>query len=181
MKELIFLNLFRKEKLDTKTILKFAIGTCRGMVHLAAEGVVHRDLACRNLLLDELLRVKITDFGLARVLDDTSAGQTQSTVGPIKWMAPESIIHRKYSTKSDVWSFGICLIEMCLSSEPYPGEDQMKVAMSVCKGIYSRKKIILKGVESVNCFYFRTKNTHRSNARRSTNGNHVNHSRLYFI
>ena len=51
--------------------------------------------------------------------------QTKSNVGPIKWMARESIEHKKYSQKSDVWSFGITLIEMYLRSIPYPGEDQM--------------------------------------------------------
>lgn len=87
------------------------------MIHLSAEGVVHRDLACRNLLLDKQFTVKITDFGLARVVamdevESANEGQTRSYVGPIKWMSPENILDRTYSTKSDVWAYGICLIEM---------------------------------------------------------------------
>jgi len=115
--------------------LKFSLDVCRGMIHLAAEGVVHRDLATRNLLLDVNYNVKITDFGFARSVESSAAPNlTKSSVGPLKWMAPENIMQKTYSTKSDVWSFAITVMEMLLSDVPYPNQDQMAVAVEVCKG-----------------------------------------------
>jgi len=126
---------YEKYKMDTPTVLRFALDTGRGMIHLAAEGVVHRDLACRNLLLDRNYQVKITDFGFARSVDSaTQQMQTKSSVGPLKWMAPENILTKTYSSYSDVWSFGITVIEMLLCAAPYPNEDQMQIAVQVCKG-----------------------------------------------
>lgn len=76
-------------------------------------GLIHRDLACRNVLMGEGRKLKITDFGLSRQADLESMYVTK--VGgrfPVRWMAIESIIDRKFTTNSDVWSFGVTLWEM---------------------------------------------------------------------
>lgn len=83
-------------------------GIARGLLHLHNHNIVHRDLAARNILLTVNNEPKISDFGMSRLLkEESQKGQTKNNFGPIRWMAPESIRDLSYSTKSDVWSFGI--------------------------------------------------------------------------
>lgn len=80
---------------------------------LASLGVVHRDLACRNILVCEDNMVKISDFGLSRLLVNQEVYVTTTKgVLPIRWMAPEALFYRTFDTQSDVWSFGILLWEL---------------------------------------------------------------------
>jgi len=121
-------------KVQVETILTWALETAAGMAHLHLEGVVHRDLASRNLLLDNDFHVKIADFGMSRVLSDVNHGDvTKSDVGPLKWMAPECISEKKYSPKSDTYAFSITLIEMLSRGEPYPNVGALGVAIGVIR------------------------------------------------
>ncbi|XP_033101097.1 tyrosine-protein kinase receptor Tie-1-like [Anneissia japonica] len=110
--------------LSAEDLLQFAADVALGMKHLSEKGCVHRDLAARNVLLCEgpglKMVAKVTDFGLSRseeVYVKTTAGRL-----PVRWMAIESINYSVYTTKSDVWSFGILLWEIVtLGGTPYPG------------------------------------------------------------
>ena len=73
--------------------------------------IVHRDLACRNILVGEGKNLKITDFGLSREVEEVYVKKTRGRL-PLKWMAIESINAREFSTSSDVWSFGVVLWEI---------------------------------------------------------------------
>jgi predicted Ser/Thr protein kinase len=93
--------------LSTEEMLRLIRGIAAGMFHLHKHNIVHRDLAARNILLTSGGEPKISDFGMSRVLEERNEGKTYNNMGPIRWMAPESIKQRVYSKQSDVWSFGI--------------------------------------------------------------------------
>lgn len=95
-----------------------------GMEFLSASKIVHRDLSTRNVLLDENFHAKICDFGLSRQLyESTSYLQKGSDPMAWQWLPIEAIFHSTFTTKSDVWSFGVlCWEILTLGEEPFAGE-----------------------------------------------------------
>ncbi|XP_074200230.1 ephrin type-A receptor 5 isoform X11 [Camelus bactrianus] len=97
-------------------------GIAAGMKYLSDMGYVHRDLAARNILINSNLVCKVSDFGLSRVLEDDpeAAYTTRGGKIPIRWTAPEAIAFRKFTSASDVWSYGIVMWEVVSYGErPY--------------------------------------------------------------
>uniref|UniRef100_A0A3B3WRF9 receptor protein-tyrosine kinase n=3 Tax=Poecilia TaxID=8080 RepID=A0A3B3WRF9_9TELE len=97
-------------------------GIAAGMKYLSEMSYVHRDLAARNILVNTALECKVSDFGLSRVLEDEPEGTYTTSGGkiPIRWTAPEAIAYRKFTSASDVWSFGIVMWEvMAFGERPY--------------------------------------------------------------
>ncbi|XP_053309318.1 protein-tyrosine kinase 6-like [Spea bombifrons] len=103
------------------TLLDIAMQVVDGMCYLESRNCVHRDLAARNVLLGQNNLCKIADFGMARIIKDDCYMSLSNKI-PYKWTAPEALSHGCYTTKSDVWSFGVLLHEiMSLGMTPYPG------------------------------------------------------------
>uniref|UniRef100_A0A3B5JYY7 receptor protein-tyrosine kinase n=1 Tax=Takifugu rubripes TaxID=31033 RepID=A0A3B5JYY7_TAKRU len=99
-------------------------GIASGMKYLSEMSYVHRDLAARNILINSNLVCKVSDFGLSRFLQENSSDPTYtSSLGgkiPIRWTAPEAIAFRKFTSASDVWSYGIVMWEvMSFGERPY--------------------------------------------------------------
>lgn len=106
-----------------QTLLRFMVDIAEGMDYLSSQGFLHRDLAARNCMLGNDLKVCVADFGLSRqIYDNNYYRQKEAIRVPIKWMAMESLSESVYTTKSDVWSFGITMWEIVSRGRtPYPG------------------------------------------------------------
>ena len=106
--------------LEDNDLVSFAYQIADGMQHLASLNIVHRDLACRNVLIGANKHLKITDFGLSREVEEVYEVKGKNKL-PWRWMAIESLERRIFTTYSDVWSFGITLWEIStFGGFPYP-------------------------------------------------------------
>lgn len=122
--------------ITSRDLIKFSYQVAKGMEYVASQGIIHRDLASRNILITEDRICKVADFGFARrITDECAYERTNGDKVPVRWMAPEALLENKFTSKSDVFSFGILVWEIVtLGSTPYESLSSVQVLEKVKLG-----------------------------------------------
>jgi len=118
-------------RFNWRTRVKIAVGVARGLAFLHEEirpPIIHRDIKASNILLDKDLTPKISDFGLARLLPPNATHVSTRVAGTLGYLAPEYAIRGQVTKKSDIYSYGVLLLEIvsgrCNTNTRLPSEDQ---------------------------------------------------------
>ncbi|XP_075959569.1 tyrosine-protein kinase ITK/TSK isoform X1 [Anarhichas minor] len=126
----------RKGHFSQETMLGMCLDASEGMAYLETSNFIHRDLAARNCLVSKNNEVKVSDFGMTRFVLDDQYTSSQCSKFPVKWSSPEIIKYCKFSSKSDVWSFGVLMWEVYNEGRlPYENRSNGEVVESLNKGL----------------------------------------------
>ncbi|XP_021066402.1 tyrosine-protein kinase TXK isoform X1 [Mus pahari] len=125
----------RKGRLQKALLLSMCQDICEGMAYLERSCYIHRDLAARNCLVSSACVVKISDFGMARYVLDDEYISSSGAKFPVKWCPPEVFHFNKYSSKSDVWSFGVLMWEVFTEGKmPFENKSNLQVVEAISQG-----------------------------------------------
>ena len=128
-------DLDRNGPLAVEDILRIGARAAAGLAAAHARDLVHRDVKPANILLDEAGNVRLTDFGLARAVDDTSLTQTGVIAGTPQYMAPEQARGEKVDHRADLFSLGSVLYAMCTGRPPFRAPNTVAVLKRVCEEV----------------------------------------------
>ena len=116
-------------------VIDWFVQLCLAMKHVHDRKILHRDLKSQNIFLTRTGRVKLGDFGIAKVLSGT-ADNAKTVVGTPYYLSPEIIENRPYNFKSDIWSLGVLLYELCNLKPPFDASSLHFLALKIVRGVY---------------------------------------------
>jgi len=120
----------REKRLSDAKVLDIMAQTSRALAAAHARGLVHRDIKPGNLLITPDGKVKITDFGIARVGDQVPLTKTGQVMGTVQYLAPEQATGKASTPATDLYSLGVVAYEALSGKRPFTGENQMAIAMA---------------------------------------------------
>lgn len=118
-----------KKVLSWQEAVRFAMEICSGLSAAHSHGIVHRDIKPHNIIVTEDGQVKVTDFGIARMVSSSTLSANESVLGSVHYFSPEQARGRYVDHKTDIYSLGIVLYEMLSGHVPYDGDTNVEVAM----------------------------------------------------
>jgi len=124
-------DLIAKKDLSINKTIDFAMQICAGLAKAHQAGIIHRDIKPQNILIDKDGRIRILDFGLAKLKPDAMLTRTGSTLGTVAYMSPEQAQGEEADHRSDIFSFGVLLYEMITTQLPFKGEHEAAIAYSI--------------------------------------------------
>ncbi|MDO8549303.1 MAG: serine/threonine-protein kinase, partial [Ignavibacteria bacterium] len=122
---------YRDMPLPINDVLNYAIHIAEGLEAAHKKGIVHRDIKSSNIMITEDGKVKIMDFGLAKIGKGAQVTKIGSTVGTIAYMSPEQARGEELDNRTDIWSFGVVLYEMLTGKQPFKGDYDQAVIYSI--------------------------------------------------
>ena len=121
--------MIKNPRLPIETIVHIAKQIASGLSHAHQNGIIHRDIKPQNILMNENLTCKITDFGIARAYGDTTVTQTNQMLGTVYYLSPEQARGNVATAQSDIYSLGILIFEMITGQIPFKGESAVAIAL----------------------------------------------------
>ena len=121
---------FKEEK-----ILKYFYQICKGIEYIHSKNVIHRDIKSQNIFLTKNGTIKIGDFGIAKTLAHTNSN-AMTVIGTPYYFSPEIINGEPYNYKTDIWSLGVVLYEMCCLKLPFDSNNIAQLSMKILRGNY---------------------------------------------
>ncbi|XP_067301236.1 serine/threonine-protein kinase Nek5 isoform X2 [Pseudorasbora parva] len=127
----------RGKPFTEQQIVDWLVQICLGLKHIHDRKVLHRDIKAQNIFLTQGgLKVKLGDFGIARMLNNTME-LARTCVGTPYYLSPEICENRPYNNKTDIWSLGCVLYELCTLRHPFEGSNLKQLVLKICRGRYS--------------------------------------------
>ena len=116
-------------------ILQYFYQICRGLQYIHSKNIIHRDIKSQNIFLMKNGKIKIGDFGIAKALTNTKNNAT-TIIGTPYYFSPEIINGESYNYKTDIWSLGVVLYEMCCLKLPFESNNIAQLSIKIMKGNY---------------------------------------------
>jgi serine/threonine-protein kinase len=115
------------KQVDPQETVRVGIEVCKALEYAHGQNVIHRDIKPSNVLVRPDGAVKVTDFGIAKILGQTRLTSTGQTMGTVRYMSPEQVRGKALDNRSDLYSLGITLYEALAGVTPFDGENQFDI------------------------------------------------------